>query len=310
MKIASVITSAGLSSRMHEFKPLMTLGGDTVISKIINTLKDVGVDKIVVVVGYKADILATYLEKYGVSICINDNYATSDMYKSITLGLKQIDLSYDKILIMPGDVPLVRANTIKEMLSIDKKVDIIRPIYEDNLGHPIVVDKNAVDKIINYNGERGLRGAIEEADLSIYDYDVKDEGIVLDADTKEDFKLLRKKEIEMKGINGLWGDVDITVGFMDIVFDEVSSQFLEMIDNLQSIQAACSAMHMSYTKGWKMINNMEDALGKILLDRKSGGQNGGKTTLTDDGKKYVKAYQSYVQDVKTYAKCVFDKYFK
>ena len=39
MNYAAVIAAAGLSSRMHEFKPMMVLGEDTMTEKVIENYR-------------------------------------------------------------------------------------------------------------------------------------------------------------------------------------------------------------------------------------------------------------------------------
>jgi CTP:molybdopterin cytidylyltransferase MocA len=53
MKTGAVIVAAGMSSRMHDFKPLLKIGSITIVQRIIATLQQAGVDLIVLVTGYR-----------------------------------------------------------------------------------------------------------------------------------------------------------------------------------------------------------------------------------------------------------------
>ena len=60
-RTGAVILAAGLSSRMHEFKPLLELGDSTIIVRAIENLKTAGASPVIIVAGYKADQLMDYL---------------------------------------------------------------------------------------------------------------------------------------------------------------------------------------------------------------------------------------------------------
>ena len=49
--VAAIILAAGQSARMGAFKPLLPFGSQTVIESILQSLRDGGVQTIVVVVG-------------------------------------------------------------------------------------------------------------------------------------------------------------------------------------------------------------------------------------------------------------------
>ena len=72
---------------------------------------------------------------------------------------------------------------------------------------------------------------------------------------------------------------------------------------------ACQCMHMSYSKGWSMINEVERQLGYPVLIRSQGGSNGGGSSLTEQGQNLLQAYQSMERDIRTYSQKAFEKYF-
>ena len=47
MKTGAVIVAAGMSSRMGEFKPMLNIGSISVAQRVIATLKQAGVNRIV-----------------------------------------------------------------------------------------------------------------------------------------------------------------------------------------------------------------------------------------------------------------------
>jgi len=67
-------------------------------------------------------------------------------------------------------------------------------------------------------------------------------------------------------------------------------QILKDIETEGSIQAAASKNNVSYRKAWGDIKKAEEILNFAITEKKRGGKDGGKTTLTEDGKNMLKAF--------------------
>ncbi|MBP3645407.1 MAG: nucleotidyltransferase family protein [Clostridia bacterium] len=191
MRCSAVIAAAGLSSRMHAFKPLLDLNGQSIIGNVIASLTGAGVDEIVVVAGYRADDLIRHLEKTDVRVVINPQYAVSGMLDSLKLGIRALTRPYDGIYLTPGDVPLVRPETIARLRC--EGLPALRPVCKGHGGHPVYISAGYIPQILNYSGGNGLRGALQQ--IGCCDVGVEDTGVLLDADTPEDFARLRRKAV-------------------------------------------------------------------------------------------------------------------
>ena len=66
MQTGAVITAAGMSSRMGDFKPLLNIGSMTIVKRIVATLKQAGAEKLVMVTGYNAETLEHHLAGSGI----------------------------------------------------------------------------------------------------------------------------------------------------------------------------------------------------------------------------------------------------
>ena len=82
-----------------------------------------------------------------------------------------------------------------------------------------------------------------------------------------------------------------------------------MISHTGSIQSACACMHMSYSNGWRKLNDIETELGYPLVARMPGGISGGGSCLTDKGQKLLHAYQEYTAKVRALSSELFDELF-
>ncbi len=68
-------------------------------------------------------------------------------------------------------------------------------------------------------------------------------------------------------------------------------ELIDYIDQLGSLKAAADKMGISYRKAWGMIKDAEEKLGFCLTDKHRGGQHGGNSVLTPEGKELIEAYK-------------------
>lgn len=307
MNYAAVIAVAGLSSRMHEFKPMMCLGDSTIILRLIRTLQEAGVEEIVLVTGYKSEILRRHLSGLPVRFCENENYATTKMFDSILLGLQALQSDYDGVFVMPGDVPLVSVETVRAMQAYG--AEAVRPFCGGKPGHLVLLRRSVIPRLLKYEGPGGLRGALHFLFGSVDELEVDDVGCTMDADTPEDYQMLRRLDIELHSGGHLWPNVQVQIAKGGMILTPQTAQYLEMIDHTGSIQSACACMHMSYSKGWRQLNQMEQELGYPLVIRTPGGLSGGGTELTEQGRVLLRAYQAFLGKMQEAAEQWFEEIF-
>lgn len=76
-------------------------------------------------------------------------------------------------------------------------------------------------------------------------------------------------------------------------FGEGPCRLLHGVEETGSLRAAANAMGMAYTKALRILKNAENALGFPLTERSTGGKNGGGSTLTPEGKEWLRRYEEY-----------------
>ena len=83
---------------------------------------------------------------------------------------------------------------------------------------------------------------------------------------------------------------------------------LKAIDEKGSLKAATKELNISYRKAWGDLKKTEIFLGFELTEKHRGGKNGGKSMLTDKGKKLINAYQKFHTDIDNYIEKSFNKF--
>ena len=79
----------------------------------------------------------------------------------------------------------------------------------------------------------------------------------------------------------------------DKFFGEGPARLLHTVEEKGSLRAAALCMGMAYTKALRLINNAEKALGFPLIDRSTGGRDGGGSSLTPGGKEWLTRYDQF-----------------
>src|SRR5688500_14764589 len=105
-----------MSRRMGRFKPLLPFAGKPLLAHVIESVRiDASIAPVVAVTGHRAGALARILEKYSVRAAHNRAYASGGMLSSIQTGLAAVKGQADAVLIVLGDQPMVRPQTLQAL---------------------------------------------------------------------------------------------------------------------------------------------------------------------------------------------------
>ena len=185
--IAALILAAGRSSRMGAVKPLLRLGQETVLERIIRCFRGAAIADILVVLGHEAESFIPLLQKQSVSWVINPDYDRG-MFSSVQTGVKNLDSGCRAFFLIPADMPFVRPETLKTLLEAyhEKTGDIYRPCYREKRGHPPLISARLITPILDFAEPGGLRALLARYEETSLDVACDDPGTLIDLDTPED----------------------------------------------------------------------------------------------------------------------------
>jgi len=189
--IAAIVLAAGFSSRMGVFKPLLAFGERTVTAHVVAILRDAGVRHIHVVTGCQAELMRVELAALGVTRAHNANFAEG-MFTSVQAGVASLQAGIEGFLLLPVDVPLIRASTVRRVLgkAATAGVPIVHPVYRGSRGHPPFIGRALFDEILESDGNGGLRAILTRHGQEAASVTVFDRGCLLDMDNPEDYRRL------------------------------------------------------------------------------------------------------------------------
>lgn len=197
-KTGALVLAAGMSTRMKGYKPLMDLDGISMIKRVILGLKKAGADPLVVVIGYRGEDIRKHLQGEEIIFVENPDYANGEMFDSVRLGLERAAKLCRRILVVPGDVPLISVEAIEKVMA--SGAFLARPVYGGRPGHPVMIDSDLAEQICRHRGDGGLKKAMEGLGIPIEDIPVEDPGIYLDADTPEEYRQLAEMAAKKRKI--------------------------------------------------------------------------------------------------------------
>ena len=302
MQIGALIVAAGMSTRMGKFKPMLSIGSISVAQRVIATLSQAGVSKIVMVTGYNATILERHLSGNGIIFLRNENYETTQMFDSVKIGLSYLQDKCDKVLFTPVDVPLFTAKTVKTIL--DSGAPLAVPMCEGQQGHPILIANTLIPEILKDCGEMGLKGAMDRCSVPLSRIEVEDPGTIHDADTPEDFSAL----VEYHNAQLVRPVISVSLAKEKPFFDSKIATLLMLIDETKSVRAAGQRMQLSYSSCWNIIRTLESQLNYSLIERSQGGAGGSTSDLTQKGRELLERYNSYEKQLKDQANALYGQY--
>jgi len=190
---AALVPAAGESSRMTPLKPLVKIGGQTLINRVVNLFKTAGVAEVVVVVGHRGDEIIPVLEGTFCRTVTNLDYREG-MFSSIQVGARELLGRCDAFFVLPVDIPLVRPLTIRRLQERfgDRPALIHHPVGTSGRGHPPLIDSRLTEDLLAFTGTGGLRAFLDgHADRSV-DVPVADAWVRRDVDTDEELTALHR----------------------------------------------------------------------------------------------------------------------
>lgn len=193
-KLAALILAAGFSSRMGSFKPLLPLGEVTVIERAVGNFLAAGLQDIRVVVGHRADEIISVLKDMEVQIIINGEYARG-MFSSVKVGVSSFEPEVQAFFLLPGDNPLIKQHTIKEITKAyrESQAGIIYPCFNGERGHPPLISYRYINNILSWDQQGGLRALLNQYEADALDVEVADQGVLMDMDIPVDYRNVVEK---------------------------------------------------------------------------------------------------------------------
>jgi molybdenum cofactor cytidylyltransferase len=192
--VSAVILAAGTSARMGRPKQLLPLDGTTVLARAIENVRSAGLLEIVLVLGASAEAIRGQLPQSlleDLKVVVNQAYAQG-MASSLREGLSALDPRSAAALIILGDQPLIRPQTIHQIMAgyHQSGALVVIPAHQGKRGNPVLLSRSVFPEVTALQGDTGCRSIFANHLNAILKVEVEDPGILIDIDSQEDYDRL------------------------------------------------------------------------------------------------------------------------
>lgn len=281
---AALIIASGRTGRNSALEPLPEAGLLTGEQRLVLLLQRAGLNKIYVVTHKETRDLEKSLARLG-AVFLENPAEEPEMFENICFGLKNLPENCSRVLIAPNHVACLRSDTIIKLLA--SEADAACAAYQGRGGHPLLLHRKLWPAIMAYRGPGGLAGALRALGLVPEKVASGDPAVLLSLTRDE--KLLGKviREHELGRLRSV---TRVALAKEEVFFGPGPQQLLEMVEESSNFREACQKMGISYSKGWKIVERAENALGCSLVERSKGGTERGSSKLSPAGKRLLERY--------------------
>jgi bifunctional UDP-N-acetylglucosamine pyrophosphorylase/glucosamine-1-phosphate N-acetyltransferase len=121
--LTAIILAAGQGTRMKSSKPkvLHEILGRPMIAYLFETLKSVGIQDIVVVVGYQAEVVQEALKDYGVRFVVQEPQLGTG--HAVQVAMAAVPVRTGTVMVLCGDAPLITGKSIEALYQRHEKTN-------------------------------------------------------------------------------------------------------------------------------------------------------------------------------------------
>jgi bifunctional UDP-N-acetylglucosamine pyrophosphorylase / glucosamine-1-phosphate N-acetyltransferase len=181
-RLSAVVLAAGEGTRMHSErpKPLHLLCGRPMILHVLDAMAEIDVTRVVVVVGHRADWVTKTLVQHAprsMEIEFVEQESQSGTGDALAVGLTGLPDDDDEesdVVVLPGDTPLLRPQTLAALVRYHRSQDagatLLTAEVDDPTGYGRVVHgkDDVVCRVVEESDTTADERTITEVNTSIY----------------------------------------------------------------------------------------------------------------------------------------------
>lgn len=179
MKIYTIIVAAGKGSRMNSehSKLVQKIYGKEMIKRVVETAEKIGSEEIITIVGYKKEEVKEVLKDKKVTFAFQEEQLGTGHAVMMAMPFLE-DKEDGKVIILYGDVPIVRPETIKGLIEKNIKAreaaTVLTAIYDNPTGYGRIIrdEGGSVESIKEEKDASPREKQITEINGGIYCFDL------------------------------------------------------------------------------------------------------------------------------------------
>jgi molybdenum cofactor cytidylyltransferase len=184
-----LVLAAGGSRRLGRPKQLLPFGGATLLDHTVATARACGFDQLLVALGARADEIRARVDLSGAEVVENPGFG-SGCASSIAAALPAVDRRAEALVLLLGDQPGVRPETVRALLAGRGEAELAVCRYDDGRGHPFAFGRAAFGELAALHGDKAVWKVLERRPEAVTEVPVTG-SVPLDVDTWEDYEAVR-----------------------------------------------------------------------------------------------------------------------
>ena len=194
MTVAAILLAGGESSRMGKPKALLEWGDTTLIEYQIDQLRQPPVERVIVILGHRANDVRRFADKVECDVLVNELYKRGRA-SSLRIGARALSDDTRSIVILDVDQPRPRI-VIQRLLENHARASsmISVPTFDGQRGHPTVLDGWLLPALRQVRERsQGLRGLLDAHESEIVEVPYESDIVLLGMNTPAEYEEAKAK---------------------------------------------------------------------------------------------------------------------
>jgi molybdenum cofactor cytidylyltransferase len=163
--VAGLVLAAGGSRRMGRPKQLLPYGDGTLLGHVLGVARACRFDQLVCVLGSGSHDVRAAVDLRDVDVVVNPGYGTG-CSSSIAAALGTVDPRVDVLVLLLGDQPGVRPETVAALLAGRGDAELAACRYDDGRGHPLAFARSTFGELAGLHGDKGVWRLMDRSDVA------------------------------------------------------------------------------------------------------------------------------------------------
>lgn len=184
-RIAGLVLAAGASRRLGRPKQLLPYRDGVLLDAVLTNARGCGFSQIVLALGGFGDEVRRSVDTSGCDVVDNPGYE-GGCSSSIAAAIPALHPGTDVVVLLLGDQPGVRTETVRRLLSGRGGAALAVCRYEDGIGHPFAFARTMLPALSRLHGDKAVWKLLEQRAAEVAEVAVEGR-IPPDVNTEADY---------------------------------------------------------------------------------------------------------------------------
>lgn len=185
-RVAGLVLAAGASRRFGSPKQLLPYGGGVLLDAALATARHSGFDQIVLALGGAAAEVRQTVDTHDVDVVENLDY-DDGCSSSIATAIPALHPQTDVLVLLLGDQPGVRPESVRHLLHGRGASPIAVCRYENGVGHPFAFTRSVLPTLAALHGDKAVWRLLEHRAAELVEVPIRG-AIPPDVNTPADYE--------------------------------------------------------------------------------------------------------------------------